>query len=75
MKDWLIRLLTSHGKAHNIVLMIVALSFAAACWRCADATVLASIGGTLAALYGVNGWAGTRSPSPAKPAVPEGAGG
>ena len=65
MKDWIVKLLTSHGKAHNIVLMMTSFSFAATCWRCQDAMVITAAGGTLAALYGANSWAGTKSTPPA----------
>jgi len=65
MKDWIVKLLTSHGKAHNIVLMMTAVSFVRVCWYKPDPVVIAATGGVLATLYGANAWAGTKSTPPA----------
>ena len=64
MKDWLIRFLTTNAKTHNSVLLITAASFARVCWYKPDPMVIGAVGGTLAALYTANGWAGTRQPTP-----------
>lgn len=58
MKAWLIQFLTANLKTHNSVLMLTALAFFIACFRCQDAMQLTAIGGTLAALYGANAYAG-----------------
>ena len=65
MKEWLIRFLTTNSKTHNSVLLLTALAFFISCLRCDDAMKLTAIGGTLAALYGANSYAGTRLQPPA----------
>ena len=65
MKEWIVNLLTSHGKAHNLVLVMTSCTFAGSVWRCQDATMVGVVGGTLATLYGANAWAGTKSTPPA----------
>jgi hypothetical protein len=65
MKDWLLRF----GKTHNVVLLMTALAFFISSIRCDDAMKLTAIGGTLAALFGANSYAGTKQ-TPPPPAAP-----
>lgn len=64
MKDWFVRFITTNAKTHNSVLLLTAVGFFCSCWRCDDAMKLTAIGGTLAALYGANSYAGTKAPTP-----------
>lgn len=64
MRERILNLITSHGKVHNLVLLITALSFAGCAWRCQDAGIIGAVGATLAALYGANAYAGTKASTP-----------
>jgi hypothetical protein len=63
VKDFLM----SHGRTHNVALLIAACSFAKCAWVCSDATVIAAVGGTFATVFTANSWAGKPQATDATP--------
>lgn len=64
MREWFVRFITTNAKTHNSVLLLTAVGMFVAILQKQDAMNLTAIGGTLAALYGANSYAGTKAPTP-----------